>query len=100
MRYASYTRRGVASLSVVVLLVLTSSGGLAQVVTNAADRDAWVTRIRAEALSDSSQVMTYAFYLSDVYGPRFSASPGFRAAQIGRAINSRNWAYKASVSNP
>jgi carboxypeptidase Q len=38
-----------------------------------------VERIRAEAFQNS-RVMDHAFYLSEVYGPRLSGSPGFRAA--------------------
>lgn len=36
-------------------------------------------RIRHEALNNS-QVMEHAFFLSDVYGPRLTGSPGFQAA--------------------
>ena len=36
-------------------------------------------RIRSEALTHS-RIMDYAFYLSDVYGPRLTGSPNFRAA--------------------
>ena len=38
-----------------------------------------VQRIRAEAL-ENSRVMEYAFYLTDVHGPRVTNSPGFHAA--------------------
>jgi hypothetical protein len=38
-----------------------------------------VERIRREALQNS-QVMEHAFFLSDVYGPRLTGSPGFQAA--------------------
>jgi carboxypeptidase Q len=38
-----------------------------------------VERIRREALQNS-QVMEHAFFLSDVYGPRLTGSPGFKAA--------------------
>ena len=38
-----------------------------------------VQRIRSEAL-DRSRVMEYAFYLTDVHGPRLTNSPGFHAA--------------------
>lgn len=38
-----------------------------------------VNRIRAEAFSDS-KVMDTMFYLTDVYGPRLTASPNFKAA--------------------
>jgi hypothetical protein len=36
-------------------------------------------RIKAEAL-DNSKVMDHVFYLTDVYGPRLTGSPGFNAA--------------------
>ncbi|MDW8129589.1 MAG: M20/M25/M40 family metallo-hydrolase [Bryobacterales bacterium] len=36
-------------------------------------------RIQAEAFQNS-KVMEYAFYLTDVYGPRVAGSPGYRAA--------------------
>ncbi|MBV9307330.1 MAG: M20/M25/M40 family metallo-hydrolase [Acidobacteriaceae bacterium] len=38
-----------------------------------------LNRIKAEAFQDS-QVMDHLFYLSDVYGPRLTNSPGHRAA--------------------
>jgi hypothetical protein len=38
-----------------------------------------VQRIRTEAL-ESSHVMEYAFYLTDIHGPRVTNSPGFHAA--------------------
>ncbi len=38
-----------------------------------------VNRIRAEAFSDS-KVMDTMFYLTDVYGPRLTGSPNFKAA--------------------
>jgi len=38
-----------------------------------------VERIRREALQNSL-VMEHAFFLSDVYGPRLTGSPGFQAA--------------------
>lgn len=38
-----------------------------------------VNRIKAEAFGNS-QVMEHLFYLSDVYGPRVTNSPGYRAA--------------------
>ncbi|HEY6403046.1 MAG TPA: M28 family peptidase, partial [Blastocatellia bacterium] len=38
-----------------------------------------VERIKREALQNS-QVMEHAFFLSDVYGPRLTGSPGFQAA--------------------
>ncbi len=38
-----------------------------------------VQRIRSEAL-ENSHVMEYAFYLTDVHGPRLTNSPGFHAA--------------------
>ncbi len=46
---------------------------------------ATLDRIRAEAL-DHSQAAEYAIYLSDVFGPRMTGSPNFRAAG--------NWAMK------
>ena len=38
-----------------------------------------VQQIRSEAL-ENSHVMEYAFYLTDVHGPRVTNSPGFHAA--------------------
>ena len=38
-----------------------------------------IERIKYEALQNS-QVMEHAFFLSDVYGPRLTGSPGFQAA--------------------
>ena len=37
-------------------------------------------RIRNEAFGANSKVMDTAFHLSDVYGPRLTGSPGFKAA--------------------
>jgi len=42
-----------------------------------------VGRIKTEAF-DNSQVMETLGYLTDVYGPRLTASPEFRQAEIGR----------------
>ena len=38
-----------------------------------------IRRIESEALNNS-QIMNYAFYLTDVFGPRLTGSPGFKAA--------------------
>src|SRR5215510_15220441 len=38
-----------------------------------------IERVKYEALQNS-QVMEHAFFLSDVYGPRLTGSPGFQAA--------------------
>src|SRR4029453_10322156 len=38
-----------------------------------------LTQIRREA-AERSSVMTYAFYLTDVHGPRLTGSPSFRKA--------------------
>jgi hypothetical protein len=38
-----------------------------------------IHRIKAEAF-ENSKVMDHEFYLSDVYGPRLTNSPGFKAA--------------------
>lgn len=80
MRHTWHRRRALAFVTLAVSLLCAGSASLVQSAQNTANQDPWVTRIRVEALSASSQVMTYAFYLSDVYGPRFSGSPGFRAA--------------------
>src|SRR6476620_7512267 len=45
--------------------------------------DAAINKIKAEGLQHS-QVMQHAFYLTDVSGPRLTASPGF--------MNAANWA--------
>src|SRR5262245_55474806 len=55
---------------------------LALVLPCAADERVDLTtvhRIKAEALS-GSQVMDHLFYLTDVNGPRLTASPGFESA--------------------
>jgi hypothetical protein len=38
-----------------------------------------ISRIESEAVNNS-QVMDYAFYLTDVFGPRLTGSPGFKSA--------------------
>ena len=38
-----------------------------------------INRIKTEAF-DHSKVMDHAFYLTDVYGPRLTGSPGLKAA--------------------
>jgi carboxypeptidase Q len=53
---------------------------VATVVLNSQDVDAErLTLIHQEAVERSSAA-TYAFYLTDVYGPRLTGSPGFRKA--------------------
>ena len=49
-----------------------------------------VNRIKAEAFQHS-QVMEQAFYLSDVYGPRLSGSPAYRAAADWAVRRLREW---------
>lgn len=63
-------RRDLAGIS----LLLTLSGGGA-----AADEEQVLAGIRQEAL-EHSQVMDHAFFLTDVYGPRFIVSPAFHRA--------------------
>ena len=38
-----------------------------------------IHRIKAEAF-ENSKVMDHEFYLADVYGPRLTNSPGYKAA--------------------
>src|SRR5215210_1845725 len=45
--------------------------------------DAIINKLKEEGLKNS-QVMDHAFYLTDVSGPRLTASPGF--------MNAANWA--------
>jgi len=49
------------------------------VTARQSDLTAVSQRIRAEAFAHS-RIMDYAFYLTDVYGPRLTGSPNFRAA--------------------
>jgi carboxypeptidase Q len=62
---------------VFTLLLLLAPAGRAQEPVDTA----MVRRIRAEA-QDRSQVMEYAFFLTDVYGPRLTGSPYFRTAGL------------------
>jgi carboxypeptidase Q len=48
-------------------------------------------RIRSEAFGRNSKVMDTAFYLSDVYGPRLTGSPGFQAAADWAAKKMSEW---------
>ncbi len=50
-----------------------------QVTQPQSDLTAVSQRIRDEALAHS-RIMDYAFHLSEVYGPRLTGSPNFRAA--------------------
>ncbi|HEY3457308.1 MAG TPA: M20/M25/M40 family metallo-hydrolase [Bryobacteraceae bacterium] len=59
----------------VILLVFTTLAVAAEETTDLSI----VNRIKAEAFQNS-QVMDHLFYLSDVYGPRLTNSPGYRAA--------------------
>lgn len=49
-----------------------------------------VHRIRTEAL-ENSRVMDHVFYLSDVYGPRLTGSPGFEGAANWSVKQLRGW---------
>src|SRR5690348_11763051 len=59
----------------VILLVFTTLAAAAEETTDLSI----VNRIKAEAFQNS-HVMDHLFYLSDVYGPRLTNSPGYRAA--------------------
>jgi carboxypeptidase Q len=49
-----------------------------------------VHRIRTEAL-ENSKVMDHIFYLTDVYGPRLTGSPGFNAAADWAVKQLQGW---------
>jgi carboxypeptidase Q len=49
-----------------------------------------VHRIKAEAFQNS-QVMDHLFYLTDVHGPRLTASPGFEAAAAWAVERLKGW---------
>jgi hypothetical protein len=49
-----------------------------------------VNKIKAEALRNS-QVMDTAFYLTDVYGPRLTGSPGLKAAGDWTVSRMKEW---------
>lgn len=66
------------------LLLLTAISALATYAQEKVDVSV-VERIKQEALQNS-QIMEHAFFLSDVYGSRFTGSSGFQAAG--------NWAVK------
>ena len=48
-------------------------------------------RIRNEAFGANSKVMDTAFHLSDVYGPRLTGSPGFKAAADWAIGKMKEW---------
>src|SRR5450755_3540177 len=54
-----------------------------------------VNRIKAEEFQDS-KVMENAFYLTDVYGPRLTGSPGLKAAAEWAVKRMTEW----GLSNP
>src|SRR5262245_41980756 len=53
-----------------------------------------VHRIRAEAF-DGGQVMDHLFHLTDVHGPRLTASPGFDAAAKWAVTQLQGWGIEA-----
>lgn len=60
-------------------LVAVAAAGFAPILSGQTHSDPGLDKIRSESLNDS-QVMENAFYLSDVYGPRFTGSPNLTAA--------------------
>src|SRR5437667_12854751 len=58
-----------------LLLLTTATMALAEEKVDLAA----INRIKTEAF-DHSKVMNHAFYLTDVYGPRLTGSPGLKAA--------------------
>ena len=62
-------------MKTIALLLLT---GVAAIAEEKVDLNA-IYRIKTEAF-DHSKVMDHAFYLTDVYGPRLTGSPGLKAA--------------------
>src|SRR4051812_12824143 len=61
------------------------------------DLDA-VHKIRQEALQNS-KVMDHIFYLTDVYGPRVTNSPGFFSAADWVVKQLTEWGVKAHLEN-
>ncbi|HET7294052.1 MAG TPA: M20/M25/M40 family metallo-hydrolase [Vicinamibacteria bacterium] len=53
-----------------------------------------VHRIKAEAFQNG-QVMDHLFHLTDVHGPRLTASPGFEAAAAWAVARLREWGVEA-----
>src|ERR1700694_4854091 len=49
-----------------------------------------INRIKTEAF-DHSKVMDHAFYMTDVYGPRLTGSPGLKAAAEGAVKQLAAW---------
>jgi hypothetical protein len=58
-----------------------------------------INRIKHEAF-DNSKLMENAFYLTDVYGPRLTGSPGIQAAGewVVRKANEWGWRMRSSKS--
>ena len=55
--------------------------------------DAVITKLKEEGLKNS-QVMDHAFYLTDVSGPRLTASPGFMNAAKWAKSKLESWGLK------
>src|SRR5712675_1467986 len=66
---------GVDTMKTLLLAVLTAAAAFGE---DKADLAA-INRIKTEAF-EHSKVMDHAFYLTDVYGPRLTGSPGLKAA--------------------
>jgi hypothetical protein len=73
----------------VAILALSAPGLFAQVASEAVDLDA-VQQIRTEGF-EHSQVEVLAHHLTDVIGPRLTASPGMRAASQWTAAQLEDW---------
>ena len=75
--------------AIVVLLTMTARGAAEEKVDLVA-----IHRIKAEAL-ESGKVMDHLFYLTDVHGPRLTASPGFEAAASWAVRRLEGWGIDA-----
>jgi carboxypeptidase Q len=96
MKRGRVIRRHIPAETFAVVLV---AGIVAQLgaADDRADLSA-VHRIRTEAF-DSSKVMEHLFFLSDVYGPRLTNSPGYNAAAAWAAKRMREFGVDARFEN-
>jgi carboxypeptidase Q len=98
MRARSGHRARNAAVIGIATLLLSATGGVAQVASEAVDLDD-VSRIRAEGL-DNSQIEALGHHLTDVIGPRLTGSPGMRQANEWTAAKLREWGLSGVTVEP
>ncbi|MFN2531325.1 MAG: M20/M25/M40 family metallo-hydrolase [Pyrinomonadaceae bacterium] len=72
--------RQALSTAIVMLLVAAMTQGLGTPASAQMDEVSQINENIRKEVRAHSQIMNYAFYLSDVYGPRLTGSPNYRRA--------------------